>query len=332
MKISKEEKLIISIIYGDSEITIDQIKAINIENLIKISSSHLLIPLLYSKIKRKKLVDFFSAEFITYIRKIYEINKNRNRELINEARELSEILNNEKIDYVFIKGAAMLLGGYFTDIGERMIGDIDFLVNVKEIKKTKKILIDNGYSPISDYNFFNFRHIPRLVNNPNKLFAIEPHIRILDSSEFLKTNDVINNSVILENIKIPKEEFIIKTIIYNHQINDNGYNTLFYSHRNIYDLFSVVKKNKRYIFLENDVAGRYLKIVNRIGLNFLINNFKLNFTSKFLIYIKFNMLKLFKIYLILFQIYINLKTTIIRLREIMCNKDYRFYIYKKYIS
>ena len=49
---------------------------------------------------------------------------------------MSEILNNEKIDYVFIKGAAMLLGGYFTDIGERMIGDIDFLVNVKEIKKT----------------------------------------------------------------------------------------------------------------------------------------------------------------------------------------------------
>ena len=47
MKISKEEKLIISIIYGDSEITIDQIKAINIENLIKISSIHLLIPALY---------------------------------------------------------------------------------------------------------------------------------------------------------------------------------------------------------------------------------------------------------------------------------------------
>lgn len=332
MKISKEEKLLINIIYGDSEITIDEIKAINIDNFIRISSSHLLIPLLYSKIKRKKLVDYFSAEFMTYIGKIHKINKNRNKELINEARELSEILNKEKIDYVFIKGTAMLLGGYFTDIGERMIGDIDFLVNVKEIKKTKKILIDNGYSPISDYNFFNFRHIPRLVNNPNKLFAIEPHIRILDSSEFFKTKDVIDNSVILENIKIPNEEFIIKTIIYNHQINDNGYNTLIYSHRNIYDLYSVVKKNKRYIFLENDIAGRYLKIVNNIGLNFLINNFELNFISKFLIYIKFNMLKLFKIYLFIFQISINLKTMIIRLREIMCNKDYRFYIYKKYMS
>lgn len=331
MKISKEEKLIISIIYGDSEITIDQIKAINIENLIKISSIHLLIPALYLKIKRKKLHKFFSKKFINYIREIYKINRIRNKQLINEVQELSEIFRKENIDYVFTKGTALLIGGYFSDIGERMIGDIDFLVNEKDIKKTKQILIDNNYMPISDYNFFNFRHIPRHINK-SKLFAIEPHIRILEYSEFIKSEDVIKNLVIFENISIPNKEFIIKTIIYNHQINDNGYNTLFYSHRNIYDLFSVVKKNKRYIFLENDVAGRYLKIVNRIGLNFLINNFKLNFTSKFLIYIKFNMLKLFKIYLFLFQIYINLKTTIIRLREIMCNKDYRFYIYKKYIS
>ena len=48
---------------------------------------------------------------------------------VSITHSLIDLYLEEKIDYVFIKGTAMLLGGYFTDIGERMIGDIDFLVN-----------------------------------------------------------------------------------------------------------------------------------------------------------------------------------------------------------
>ena len=79
-----------------------------------------------------------------YIEQIYLINQNRNRKLIAELREIGEVLNSNKINFVYIKGAALLIKGFYKEF-DRMIGDIDLLVEFNDFNKAVKILKDYGY-------------------------------------------------------------------------------------------------------------------------------------------------------------------------------------------
>ena len=63
-------------------------------------------------------------------------------------------------------------------IGERMIGDIDFLVRKKDIDLVVNLLSLSGYNSNLRYKLWQTKHIPRMVGS-NKLFAIEPHIELL---------------------------------------------------------------------------------------------------------------------------------------------------------
>ena len=70
-----------------------------------------------------------------YLKEIYEINRNRNEILLNEINEINEIFYKNNIDFVFLKGAANISCNLYNDIGERMVGDIDLLVNKMIFKK-----------------------------------------------------------------------------------------------------------------------------------------------------------------------------------------------------
>ena len=48
------------------------------------------------------------------------------------------------IKHIFLKGTALLLSNVFEDIGERMIGDIDFIIQHKDEEKIKKVLKYNN--------------------------------------------------------------------------------------------------------------------------------------------------------------------------------------------
>jgi len=111
------------------------INTINFENLIKLASSHLMLPALYFNINKKNCSCLFPDDFIAYIRNIFAINKVRNEILLSEAKELSELLFENNIKHIFLKRTALLLSNVFEDIGEQMIGDIDFIIQHKEIEK-----------------------------------------------------------------------------------------------------------------------------------------------------------------------------------------------------
>ena len=44
------------------------------------------------------------------------------------------------IDHVFLKGTAMLASGYYEDIGERMVGDLDILIESSIIELALTII------------------------------------------------------------------------------------------------------------------------------------------------------------------------------------------------
>ncbi|HAQ21344.1 MAG TPA: hypothetical protein DCR40_19255 [Prolixibacteraceae bacterium] len=61
--------------------------------------------------------------------------------------DITAILNKENIQPVFLKGTANLLDGLYSDVGERMIGDIDFLVKEEDYLKAAELLksVDKKY-------------------------------------------------------------------------------------------------------------------------------------------------------------------------------------------
>ena len=261
--ISVEEKLLVNVLYKpESEILNGiEINDINFDNLIKLASRHLMLPALFFNINKKNISYLFPEDFIEYIKNIYSINKARNTVLLKEAKELSELLYKNNINHIFLKGTALLLSNVFEDIGERMIGDIDFIIQHKDEQKVEKILEKNNYfttNIIDLFSFFKPKHLPRRVNK-NKTMAIEPHLELLSP----KYRVVFNSKKLINDfkdetktIKTPSKPFLFDHCIYALQIEDKRFFNSYHSHRSIYDIYKLdcknsltVKKIKKDIFI-----------------------------------------------------------------------------------
>ena len=140
-----EEKLLVNVLYRPASEILNgiDIHDINFENLIKLASGHLMLPALFFNIDKKKVSYLFPEDFIAYIKNIYAINKARNTVLLAEAKELSELLYKNNINHIFLKGTALLLSNVFDDIGERMISDIDFIIQYKDEEKAINLFKKN---------------------------------------------------------------------------------------------------------------------------------------------------------------------------------------------
>ena len=249
--ISVEEKLLVNVLYKpESEILNGiEINIINFDNLIKLASRHLMLPALFFNINKKNLSYLFPKDFVEYIKNIYSINKARNTVLLKEAKELSELLYKNNINHIFLKGTALLLSNIFEDIGERMIGDIDFIIQHKDEQKVEKVLEKNNYftrtNIVNLYRVFKPKHLPRMVNK-NKTIAIEPHLELLSA----KNRFVFNSKKLInafkektKTIKTPNKSFLFDHCIYALQISDKGFIKSYHSHRSIYDIYKLDCKN-----------------------------------------------------------------------------------------
>ena len=76
----------------------------------------------------------------------------------------------------------MLASGYYEDIGERMVGDIDLIVSKKRPKRSFALLERHSYEgqeQIFGNEFYpNQKHLPRLISS-NFIGAVEIHQQIL---------------------------------------------------------------------------------------------------------------------------------------------------------
>ena len=135
---------------------------IDFEKLIKTASSHLMLPAFFINVQKKNLTHLFPDDFIDYIQNIYSINKARNEVLLTETKQLSELLHKNNINHIFLKGSALLLANIFEDIGERMIGDIDFMIQKKDETTILRTLKENNYiSHNREFKLFKHKHLSR---------------------------------------------------------------------------------------------------------------------------------------------------------------------------
>jgi hypothetical protein len=111
--------------------------SINWDQVVKLSTSHYVFPALYCNLKRADFLKYLPANLVAYMEEITNLNRERNEEIITQAKELNILLLANNITPIFLKGTGNLLAGIYDDVAERMVGDIDFIFSKEDYPKRK---------------------------------------------------------------------------------------------------------------------------------------------------------------------------------------------------
>lgn len=329
-----EKKLLKFILNKKNSFDNESLKFINYNNLVRISSKHLFIPTLYHKMLELNMLSFLEKDFKNYIKKIFEFNRSRNKILCNEVKYISDLLIKNNINYCFIKGAAMIIGGYYDNYGERMVGDIDILVSQKDYSKTISLFKSEGYFSKIEYEFFEneSQHYPRLINK-SKTFAIEIHKKFYET--FISTKEILDSKrKIKNNGYIPSAINMLKICICNHQLGDFGLKYLNINLKAVYDCFLIERREKirEPIGLDNIVYRRFYQLITF----FKIKNYRLPKSKNdrfFYLRMKLKNYRMLNIidYSII-KIYLSLNLRMVQAKKIIESREYRNYLLfkKKY--
>lgn len=216
------------------------------EQIVKVSTEHYVFPALYSQYKRADLLSYLPKDLAEYMQHIWSLNEQRNRDIREQALRINESLMAQGIRPIFLKGTAFLLQDFYYDMGERMIGDIDFIVSDKDYDRTVALMKEMGYGNKSTKleNVKLGKHYPRLTH-PEEIAAVEVHFRILKEPY----DKAFNYAFIKENVVKVQHDILICSpdhqvlhTIFNKQTNDLGYWYKSISLRNSYDLFLLSKE------------------------------------------------------------------------------------------
>ena len=226
---------------------------VNWENVIKLSSKHYVLPALYLKLNRAGLLFTMPYDLILFLKKIEEENEKRNREIQKQIKAIEELFLFHRLKPIFIKGSGNLKQNLYTDIGERMVGDIDILFHHSETQKAQNLLLRNGYTPIYGGPYMKNRHLKRL-SSPNHIAAVEVHDEIV-SDKFQKefSNQKITSNSLFGSIMHPDHQLFLT--IAAHQVNDKGRLKKTFSLRNAYDAYLILQEYKNHLTLDNSIPG-----------------------------------------------------------------------------
>lgn len=233
---------------SDEIIQKTQSEAVNWEYFVNLCSGHLILPAIYLKFQNHHIIEHLPQELSEFLKEIYELNFERNRQILVQLHSITTILNGHDIYPIYLKGTAHLLDHLYKDQGERMIGDIDFLVAEKDYLRTIEIMKSEGYSTYSPVyvDVQTLKHYPCL-SKPGEVTPIEIH-RIPVAGKF---NSWFNSEIIdLEKKQVSAlpgcfvlsdQHMIIHNFIHS-QLGHKGHLNGIVSFRDLYDLALLSKK------------------------------------------------------------------------------------------
>ena len=218
------------------------------EGFTGLCSNHLILPSIYLKFKTHHLLPLLPEVVSSFWEEIYQLNLARNKQILQQLDELISLLNENEITPTILKGAGNLLEGLYSDVGERMIGDIDLLVPEKDYLRAAKILENDGYrSEVTYYGEVeSFMHYPRMFKD-NCGVNIEIH-RLVVTPPYSKwfSTEMIEKEKIP--IRVKAISYVLSDnhkVIYNFihcQLSHNGNAYGIVAFRDIYDLYLLSKK------------------------------------------------------------------------------------------
>jgi len=221
---------------------------IQVEEFIKICDQNFILPATYVKFRTHDLLTLLPESVQVLLEDIYDLNKKRNTRILQQIVELNSQLNKINVEPIYLKGTAHLLDGLYGDVGERMIGDIDFLVQeidfVKAINRLKEIGYKNHPSLFDDA--INGMHYPPLFRDKDPVM-IEVHRTPVDyryAKQFSGIHLFKHKKRIQERencyVSDPRQQLIHNFI--HSQLSDLGYIFKKSDLRDLYDLYLLTLK------------------------------------------------------------------------------------------
>ena len=222
-----------------------QLKIIDWEAVVEVSTAHYVFPAMYCNLKRVGFLRYLPQELVNFMEHITNLNRERNDQIITQAKDLNTLLLANNITPIFLKGTGNLLAGLYEDIAERMVGDIDFIFSKEDYPKAITVIREFGYSDVEKYkyHFPSTKHYRRLQKE-NNIAAVEIHKELLlekHTNEF-NYNFVEKDSKIVNGITILSYANKLNLSIIANQINDSGFYYKTMALRNAYDVFLLSKK------------------------------------------------------------------------------------------
>jgi hypothetical protein len=250
-----------------------KLTSIDWDTVVKVSTSHYVFPALYCNLKRVDFLKYLPQDLVSYMQHITNLNRERNKKIITQAQELNNLLLANNITPIFLKGTGNILEELYEDIGERMVGDIDFLFSQKDYFKTIDVLKSDNYrEPDNQLNYFpGSRHYSRLIKQKN-IAAVEIHKEVTIEKyrgEF-NCEMISKDAQQINDFSVLSFENQLSLSIITSQINDYGFDFTKFALRNAYDVFLLSKKVDT-----KKVVSKFTKLKN--PLNCFIANCNLVF-------------------------------------------------------
>ncbi len=224
--------------------------SIDWEKFVSLCSNHLILPAIYLKFKSQGIIEYLPEELSEYLKEVYNLNLERNNQILKQLREITGILNKGSVYPTYLKGAGHLLDGLYSDIGERMMGDIDLLVPEKDYLLSAKLLEKEGYSMAGKYygqDFKSLKHYPGLLKAgvPAHLeihrLPVEGACESWFNPEIIETEkrsvSTLDGCFVLSD-----KHNIIHNFIHS-QLGHEGYTYGIVSFRDVYDLYFLSEKS-----------------------------------------------------------------------------------------
>lgn len=215
----------------------------DLDSWVKAASYQFVLPAVFLQMERARLLSVLPKELVDHLAEITQRNRERNRRIMEEVREISANLAKKRIEPVFLKGAAHLLLDLYIDPAERMIGDIDFLVKDEDIFPAVEVLTDMGFKPLVEYNVNihkDMKHYPRMVNydyaaavEVHREVVLEPYRKYFPASQMLSWKQRIPG---MQGIFVPSNRHLIVHNMMNAQFNDRAYKNRMILLRQMYDM------------------------------------------------------------------------------------------------
>jgi hypothetical protein len=112
-----------------------QSDTIDWDAVVKVSTAHYVFPALYCNLKRVDFLQYLPQELVSYMEHITNLNRERNEQIITQAKELNTLLLANNISPIFLKGTGNLLADLYEDIAERMLEILILFFQRKTIQK-----------------------------------------------------------------------------------------------------------------------------------------------------------------------------------------------------
>ena len=210
--------------------------------VVKVSTAHYVFPAIYCNFKRADFLKYLPQELVSFMQYITNINRERNEQIIAQAKELNTLLLANNITPIFLKGTGNLLVGLYKDTAERMVGDIDLILLKEDCSKAISVLREFGYDKEIPLEL-PYRHSPRIIRK-NSIAAVEIHKDLLlekYANEF-NHNFVEKDSQLINGTTVLSYSNKLNLSIIANQINDSGFYYKTMALRNAYDVFLLSKK------------------------------------------------------------------------------------------